>query len=79
MSNKKSALDLFECINRNILECKCRHDDEILSCLCVLIETYWNVNYQWGIWVTAHARVLIETYWNVNDIPGFLCLSGIAY
>ena len=32
----------------------------------VLIETYWNVNYQWGIWVTAHARVLIETYWNVN-------------
>ena len=25
-------------------------------CRAVLIETLWNVNFQWGVWVTAWAR-----------------------
>ena len=42
-SKQKVYIHAFR-INRNILECKCGNDDEILSCFHVLIETYWNVN-----------------------------------
>ena len=44
------------CINRNIVECKEKHITLILPCKCVLIETLWNVKFQWGVWVTAWAR-----------------------
>ena len=48
------------------MECKCRNDDEILSCYLVLIETYWNVNATKLINWCNSKGVLIETYWNVN-------------
>ena len=55
------------CINRNIVECKYGSFYDSVRDEGVLIETLWNVNFQWGVWVTAWARqVLIETLWNVN-------------
>ena len=48
----------------------------------VLIETYWNVNFDAFLLVSAmDAPVLIETYWNVKDLPGtyvfkiWLCIN----
>ena len=32
----------------------------------VLIETYWNVNNDYGYETREERPVLIETYWNVN-------------
>ena len=34
--------------------------------ICVLIETYWNVNMDTEGWQRGLMTVLIETYWNVN-------------
>ena len=33
----------------------------------VLIETYWNVNNDYGYETREERPVLIETYWNVNN------------
>ena len=32
----------------------------------ILIETYWNVNYNDTPKIISNASILIETYWNVN-------------
>ena len=64
-------LDLYFClllrINRNILECKFVQQSNRLLRLCVLIETYWNVNIVIMRKNNCEKLVLIETYWNVND------------
>ena len=56
---------MYHGINRNILECKGKHQLQHCNHISVLIETYWNVkkeciNYMYTV------EVLIETYWNVK-------------
>ena len=41
------------CLNRNILECKCRIYQSDKKSIKVLIETYWNVN---GLFMTDKAK-----------------------
>ena len=36
--------------------------------LKVLIDTWWNVNYQFLVKSTSHLNVLIDTWWNVNAV-----------
>ena len=40
---RDATLEAARSINRNILECKGYSCDNIVSCIVVLIETYWNV------------------------------------
>ena len=56
-------------INRNILECKDKHQLQRYSQNSVLIETYWNVKVEkWNDYLKCWC-VLIETYWNVKRSP----------
>ena len=54
-------------INRNILECKGCSCNNIVSCIVVLIETYWNVKTNSSRISGKSLKVLIETYWNVKQ------------
>ena len=38
------------------------------SILCVLIDTYWNVNWELLSFLFPSSHVLIDTYWNVNEL-----------
>ena len=53
-------------INRNILECKGDVVQQAISCIVVLIETYWNVKGEPQEEGAPPIIVLIETYWNVK-------------
>ena len=45
----------------------------------VLIETYWNVNWEKSCYCRTDSRVLIETYWNVNSKDDPLHQGHILY
>ena len=55
-------------INRNIVECKSALRFLSQYRDTVLIETLWNVNYDFPHHPTSTALVLIETLWNVNNM-----------
>ena len=42
-------------------------DSFLFQCLCVLIDTWWNVNTAAKLFRSLAVRVLIDTWWNVND------------
>ena len=61
-------------LNRNILECKYVNISIHMFVVCVLIETYWNVNEYYPGEFEYRYDVLIETYWNVN-----VCVIHMTY
>ena len=55
-------------INRNIVECKAiKLKPGVRLEEIVLIETLWNVKYEYLALASTVARVLIETLWNVKE------------
>ena len=54
------------CINRNIVECKDSTNNTKNNPYPVLIETLWNVKFQYITSVMWFPIVLIETLWNVK-------------
>ena len=43
----------------------------------IKIETYWNVNEEWGRRMASELRIKIETYWNVNTTFNTWCVGKI--
>ena len=41
---------------------------QLVRAICVLIDTWWNVNVHQELATLFRFRVLIDTWWNVNDL-----------
>ena len=50
-----------------MVECELWKFVYILLRICVLIDTWWNVNVQISCLMTTFNLVLIDTWWNVNN------------
>ena len=58
---------MYHCFNRYMVECEFIPVDSIwCNCLCVLIDTWWNVNEEISWNYVKSNQVLIDTWWNVN-------------
>ena len=56
-------------INRNIVECKADTGTaDSADRGSVLIETLWNVKWNFPKWKNGTSQVLIETLWNVKTV-----------
>ena len=53
--------------NRYMVECELICSTDWLTVLIVLIDTWWNVNYDTAPCCISMCSVLIDTWWNVND------------
>ena len=54
------------CFNRYMVECEYRKTLHISTNVCVLIDTWWNVNIINLVLMILDPLVLIDTWWNVN-------------
>ena len=52
--------------NRYMVECEFWCCDFYLIACCVLIDTWWNVNFLRQVRADNFYLVLIDTWWNVN-------------
>ena len=52
--------------NRYMVECEFFIFNVYISYTLVLIDTWWNVNWEKDLFVDGFAKVLIDTWWNVN-------------
>ena len=49
-----------------MVECEFKSRGTVISMEPVLIDTWWNVNWEKDLFVDGFAKVLIDTWWNVN-------------
>ena len=49
-----------------MVECEFFIFNVYISYTLVLIDTWWNVNWEKDLFVDGFAKVLIDTWWNVN-------------
>ena len=49
-----------------MVECEYITAVRLLKCICVLIDTWWNVNEVQFDFSRGYYTVLIDTWWNVN-------------
>ena len=49
-----------------MVECECKKPVAVRVTACVLIDTWWNVNYIQQSKILNPNKVLIDTWWNVN-------------
>mgnify|MGYP006994341523 CR=1 FL=1 len=54
--------------NRYMVECECFSIGRRYWIVCVLIDTWWNVNTTILLVVEVLLNVLIDTWWNVNAV-----------
>ena len=59
---------MLEGFNRYMVECECDTGYFIIILMCVLIDTWWNVNAEKLNKALHISPVLIDTWWNVNVI-----------
>ena len=56
------------CFNRYMVECEYFFTQLKIFNICVLIDTWWNVNLNMNIQYRHLLDVLIDTWWNVNCV-----------
>ena len=59
--------------NRYMVECEFFIFNVYISYTLVLIDTWWNVNWEKDLFVDGFAKVLIDTWWNVNVYIRYCC------